>query len=149
MLFSRKPASIEIIESGDFSSCGFSEFILPTSVKTIQGQAFSGCSSLEKFIIPKEARLSKIETTSSTPPYSTTSYYGAFYLSYHVSIICCLREPISINYLFYCSSNYKYASDGILYVPENSIEKYKSSQWNSEFADIQTIEDSEYADWNL
>jgi len=143
-----EPASIEIIESGDFSSCGFSEFILPTSVKTIQGQAFSGCSSLEKFIIPKGARLSKIETTSSTPPYSTTSYYGAFYLSYHVSIICCLREPISINYLFYCSS-YHYASDGILYVPENSIEKYKSSQWNSEFADIQTIEDSEYVDWNL
>ena len=147
-----EPASIKVIETDDFHQCGMTCFVLPTSVETIQGQAFSECSSLEKFVIPQGSRLTKIETTSSTPPYGTTSYYGAFTLSlnqHNVSIICYLREPISINYLFYRSSNYHYTSNGILYVLENSIEKYKASQWNSEFADIKAIEDSEYANWGL
>ena len=146
-----EPASIKIIEEKDFAQCAMTFFVLPTSVETIQGQAFSGCSSLEKFIIPKGSRLSKIETTSSTPPYGSTSYYGPFSVGltqHKLSLICCLNEPISIYYLFYCGS-YHYSSAGVLYVPKKSIEKYKASKWNSEFADIQTIEDSEYADWNL
>lgn len=147
-----EPASIKVIEEMDFDHCGMTCFMLPTSVETIQGKAFLECSSLEKFVIPQGSRLTKIETTSSTPPYGTTSYYGAFSLSlnqHNISIICYLREPISINCLFYRSSNYHYTSDGILYVLENSIEKYKASQWNSEFADIKAIEDSEYANWGL
>ena len=146
-----EPASIKVIEEGDFAQCSMTCFVLPMSVETIQGKAFSGCKSLETFIIPKESRLSKIETISAYNGYSSTSYYGPFTISvatHNISILCYLNTPISIEYLFYYGS-YHYASSGVLYVPKTSVEKYKATNWAEEFASVVAIEDSEYADLNL
>ena len=147
-----EPASIKVIEKEDFYQCGMTSFVLPTSVETIQGRAFGYCKSLDKFVIPRGAKLSKIETESYTAPYSSTTYYGPFNIGnnqHKMSLICYLNTPISINRLFQDGSSYMsthYTSNGILYVPENSVEKYKASQWDNEFASIEAIENSEYAD---
>lgn len=141
-----EPASIKIIENGDFASCGFKNFVLPTSVETIQGSAFSG-SELELFVIPKRSKLKMIETEIGY----YGEYIGAFSNSIYyseLSMLCYLDNLIKITCLFYTGGNFgvHYNSRGMLYVPQNSVEKYKASQWSKEFADVVAIEESEYAD---
>ena len=139
-----EPASIKIIEEKDFAQCAMTFFVLPTSVETIQTLAFAG-NNLELFVIPKNSKLTKIETE--------IGYYGEYIGAFsktlnnsNLSILCYLDNIITINCLFYTSSSHNhYNSIGMLYVPQKSVEKYKASQWSKEFADVVAIEDSEYA----
>ena len=143
-----EPASIKVIEEKDFSQLSCKKFVLPSSVETIQTLAFAG-NNLELFVIPKNSKLTKIETE--------IGYYGEYIGAFsktlndsNLSILCYLDNIIAINCLFYTSSSHNhYNSIGMLYVPKKSVEKYKASQWSKEFADVVAIEDSEYANWGL
>lgn len=63
-------------------------------------------------------------------------------------MLCYLENVIQISCLFYKSSVH-YKSTGVLYVPQTSVEEYKSSHWGKDFAEVIAIEDSEYANWDL
>jgi len=144
-----EPASIKVIETGDFTRCGFNTFVLPASVETIQSSAFSQ-PSLNLFVIPQNSKLKTIECSyNKYGPFS----YGSYDAKPNLSILCFLKKPIWVHCLFYYSTDYNfgshYKSNGNLYVPRSCISLYEDSHWGNDFADVIAIEDSEYANWGL
>ena len=144
-----EPASIKVIETGDFTQCGFNTFVLPASVETIQSSAFSQ-PSLNLFVIPQNSKLKTIECSDNKyGPFS----YGPYDAEPNLSILCFLKKPIGVHCLFYYSTDYHfgshYISNGNLYVPRSCISLYEDSHWGDDFADVVAIEDSEYANWGL
>lgn len=144
-----EPASIKVIETNDFTSCGFKNFVLPASVETIQSKAFSQ-PSLNLFVIPQNSKLKTIECSDNRyGPFS----YGSYDAKPNLSILCFLKKPIGVHCLFYYSTDYHfgshYKSNGNLYVPRSCISLYEDSHWGNDFADVIAIEDSEYANWGL
>lgn len=143
-----EPASIKVIETGDFNQCGFKNFVLPASVETIQYSALSQ-TSLDLFVIPQNSKLNTIECSDTSGPFSYTSYDAVP----NLSILCFLKKPIWVHCLFYYSTDYHFGShrksNGNLYVPRSCVSLYEDSHWGKDFADVIAIEDSEYANWGL
>lgn len=143
-----EPASIKVIETGDFNRCGFKNFVLPASVETIQYSALSQ-TSLDLFVIPQNSKLNTIECSDTSGPFSYTSYDAVP----NLSILCFLKKPIWVHCLFYYSTDYHFGShrksNGNLYVPRSCVSLYEDSHWGKDFADVIAIEDSEYANWGL
>ena len=139
------PNSVISIVSGAFSGCSsLASVIIPNSVISIGSGAFSGCSSLASVIIPNSVTSIKDKTFSNcsslesfTIPSSITSlgnsaFFGCSSLKRLVSMaatppICGERVFVNIN-----------KRECTLYVPEESINTYKTTpQWNA-FYNIET-----------
>ena len=116
------PNSVISIGSGAFSGCSsLASVIIPNSVTSIKDKTFSNCSSLESFTIP-----------SSITSLGNSAFFGCSSLKRLVSMaatppICGERVFVNIN-----------KRECTLYVPEESINTYKTTpQWNA-FYNIET-----------
>ena len=115
------PNSVTSIGGGTFSYCTrLTSVTIPNSVTSIGGSAFYGCSSL----------------TSVTIPNSVTSIGGeAFFNCKNIySVISKMENPCPIG--LDCFSNVVFY-DGTLYVPQGTIDKYKSTEYWNKFAFIE------------
>ena len=159
------PSTITSIENGSFYYCGLTTLQLPNSVKTIGESAFTGnefysiefpeglveigvnsfcdCDGLKRVIIPnsvttiaREAfdvceELEVVSIGNGVTSIGDDAFNGCGKLS---SVVCSAIVPPSLG-----SNAFKSISSGaILYVAENSVSDYKSSQWNEYFSTIQS-----------
>lgn len=126
------PGSVTTIGDRTFQSCkGLTNITIPDSVTTIEGGAFSNCYSL----------------TSITIPDSVTSIGGGVFedCSSLTSIYCKAVTPPSLKYnalsiigtedLILHDVIYIKNSDIIIYVPEESVEAYKTHKNWGKYAD--------------
>ena len=137
------------VSSLNYTFCGCSALTsvtIPDGVTSIGGGAFYGCSGLTSVTIPnsvtsigESAFWDCSGLTSITIPESVTSIsYSAFAYCSGLTSVTCLAEnvPNTDNYAF----EYVPQSTAILYVPETSLNAYKTaSQWK-EFGNIVGID---------
>ena len=132
------------ISNNAFSECsGLTAVTIPNSVTSIGSSAFSHCSGLTEVTIPNSvtkigygAFSSCTSLTSVTIPNSVTEI-GDFtfgYCSALTEVYCYAKEPPTINSITLNSRTFYKVNVAIatLYVPEESIEEYKTTApWNS------------------
>ena len=128
------PSSITSLGDECFSECSsLTSISLPSSITSLRNSCFSRCSSLTSISLPSTltsigdncfyncSRLTSIELPSTL----TSVGYNCFDYSGLLTILCLAVEPPSCNHgVVYSSTR--------LYVPKESIEKYKQSDaWKS------------------
>ena len=159
------PSTITSIENGSFYYCGLTTLQLPNSVKTIGESAFTGnefysiefpeglveigvnsfcdCDGLKRVIIPNSVTtiareafdvcegLEVVSIGNGVTSIGDDAFNGCGKLC---SVVCSAIVPPSLG-----SNAFKSISSGaILYVTENSVSDYKSSQWSEYFSTIQS-----------
>jgi hypothetical protein len=120
------PNGIEKIEPGTFSGCSeLVSIVIPGSVTTIYGSAFSGCSKLDSITIPAD-----VATISS----------GAFANCTNLKVLKVLNpEPPDIYPRTFQNLD---LSSITLFVPAESVDKYKADVYWKEFEIIKGIDGS-------
>ena len=118
---------------------------IPDSVTTIGERAFSDCSNLTSVTIPDsvttigEGAFSWCESlTSVTIPDSVTTIgNGAFYICSSLTSVYCkpTTPPVALISYSYWDAFDDNASGRNIYVPIESVNKYKSASGWSEYAD--------------
>ena len=141
------PEGVESIEHLAFYGCSsLASITFPESVTSIGQGVFSNCSSLASITIPDgvtsigdSAFYDCSSLTSITIPDSVTSIGGqAFYYCSSLAEVYCKATtpptaiPNSSSKWRAFDSN---ASGRKIYVPEESVEAYKTAEWWSEYAD--------------
>lgn len=116
------PESLDTIGLAVFEKCiNLKDLLIPNSVKLIDQNAFIGCSNLESITIGEN-----VDSIS----------FHAFADCANLRFVYCYAEKVPGTY---DNSFEGSISDATLYVPENSLELYKSmTPWN-EFKSIQPI----------
>ncbi len=120
------PEGVTEIGLSSFSSCSkLTSVTISNSVTSIGGQAFYGCSGLASITIPDSVteigytafrycrNLAEVYCKSSMPPMAVSAYSSFLYW-----------DAFDDN-----------ASGRKIYVPEESVEAYKTAEWWSEYAD--------------
>ena len=143
------PNSVTSIGDNAFQDCSsLATVTIPNSVTSIGSQAFWGCSSLATVTIPnsvtsigKGAFQDCSGLTSITIPNSVTSISGyAFYgCSGLTSVICLAKEVPDIGVEAFDNVS---LSTGTLYVPEVSLNAYKTARQWKEFGNILSVKGS-------
>lgn len=139
------PNSVTIIGDGAFSFCsGLTSIAIPSSVTTIVEEAFSGCTGLTSITIPSS--VTSIESgafqgcgglTSVIIPNSVTLIgHHAFSGCTNLINVYCLAENVPAAASNSFPNNYI-----TLYVPEASIDKYKTKSPWSGFKEIKALPD--------
>ena len=132
------PNSVTTIETGAFNGCsGLTSVTIPNSVTTIGGYAFNKCTGLTSVTIPNsvtsigEAAFSGCTgLTSVTIPNSVTTIeeYAFSYCTGLTSVISKMENPCHLNDDCFPTDVFYNAT---LYVPEGTVDKYKSTDyWN-------------------
>lgn len=115
------PSSLQTIRVSAFENCGFDAITLPEGLKEIQGYVFYDCENLKEITLPKS--LEKI-------------YYRAF------AYCSSLEKIVSLAVTPPTEANAIFENTGVcpIYVPEESVEAYKTAEGWSDYADrIQAI----------
>lgn len=128
--------SLNKINSGSFSGCtNLTSVTLPTGLTEIGGNAFLNCASLERLVIPEgylvtgRAICEKCYSLTLLDLPSTLQTMGdgaLFGLSNNVTVVCRAVTPPS----FGTFNNNPLA----LYVPDGSVDAYKSASGWSQYA---------------
>ncbi len=112
------PDSVTSIGVGAFSGCtSLASITIPDSVTSIGGSAFMDCSSLASITIP--------DGVTSIGDYA---FYNCTSLA---SVYCKPTTPPSGDSAMFNSNGWGRK----IYVPEESVEAYKTAEWWSEYAD--------------
>lgn len=120
------PEGVTSIESSTFSDClALTDINIPESVTSIGNIAFRLCSSLEKITIPK-----------GVTKLGSQCFYGCSALT----DVYCFASEVPHTYAGVFSKTS--IQEGTLYVPEGSIESYRSTEPWSEFKNIFPIKDA-------
>jgi hypothetical protein len=128
-----------------FSSCyGLTSVTIPNSITSIGYQVFSGCSELTEVTIPNSVTLIGIgaffrcsKLTSVTIPNSVTNIdYDAFSGCSNLKYISCYAEKVPTA----TDSSFPSATNATLYVPQTSVDAYKTTAPWSSFGNINDIE---------
>ena len=128
------PESVTSIGYSAFEGCsGLTSLVIPESVTSIGHNAFLGCSGLTSIVIPNEVTSiseGTFEDCSSLTSVTigsgvTNIVVGAFRNCYSLTNVSCLavNVPNTASYAFYNSP----IASVKLYVPEESLNKYKQS----------------------
>ena len=136
------PDSVTTIGNYAFHSCiSLTCVIIPDSVSSIGNRAFVNCYSLTNITIPDSittignyAFSSCTSLTSVTIPDSVTEIgKSAFYYCESLtSVYCKATTPPSLGGSYVFDHN---ASSRTIYVPKNSVEAYKTTEYWSNYAD--------------
>ena len=111
------PASVEVIYGSAFSDCtGLVRITLSEGLKTISGNAFYGCTSLSEVTVP-----------ASVTSFGASVFNGCTGLT-SVTMLPPSPPQDAGNYMFYNTNNCP------IYVPEESVEAYKSAQYWNQYA---------------
>jgi len=143
------PNSVTSILWGTFSGCsGLTSITIPERVTSIGDGAFNGCSSLKSVIIPSNvtsigdgAFNGCSGLTSITIPEGVTSIgWGAFSYCSSLTSVTCLSEKVpSIGGSVFDGVP---QSKATLYVPEVSLNAYKTARQWKEFGNILSVKGS-------
>lgn len=115
------PKSLRFIGWGAFCGCiSLQEIVIPEGVETIGALCFTDCSSLEKIQLPSTLR-----------SIGRNAFRGCFSLT---EIVLECVEPPEVYRDFF-------PEDATLYVPAESVEKYKN--WCESRLSIQSIQSKE------
>ena len=142
------PNSVTSIGGGTFNGCSnLTAVNIPNSVTSIGDWAFYGCYGLTSVTIPngvttigRYAFSSCYGLTSVTIPNSVTSIdYGAFGNCWSLTSVIChaTKVPTTDTETFYSP----YLANATLYVPEASIDAYKTTEPWSSFGTIIPLEE--------
>ena len=120
------PEGVQIIDECAFYNCSRLEAVtIPNSVTTIGEEAFYDCSQLHSVVIGRG-----VQTLGSKA-------FGAYSYSSLISVTCMATTPPAMAnanvFHSYCYNN------AMLYVPQNSLEAYKSTSWWSDFLNVTGI----------
>ena len=122
-----------------FAPAGLTEYVIPDSVTSIGGQAFLECSNLKSVTIPNSVTSIReyafrncSSLTSVTIPDSVTSIGRAAFdvCSSLTSVYCKPTTPPAGGIYMFDQS----ASGRKIYVPYNSVDKYKQAEYWSRYA---------------
>lgn len=126
------PSTVTIIGNGAFAGVPFESFSIPSSVTSIEEEAFALCENL----------------TSFTSPSSVTSIgmYAFAYCKNLTSFTSYAETPPSTGSMPFIGIN----SSPTLYVPEGYLDAYLANGvWSSSFSKITVIGSIEFADENV
>ncbi len=140
------PNSVTSIGSSAFSGCtDLTGITIPNSVTSIRSSAFSGCTDLTGITIPNsvtsigwDAFYGCSGLTSITIPNSVTSIGGCAFLGcINLTNITCLNSvPPTLEKYAFKNIN----PTAFLWVPDESVEAYKVSDWAEFFSEIVGID---------
>ena len=118
------PNSVTSIKGHAFRDCtGLTSITIPNGVKSIFAYTFYGCTGLTSITIPNKVRM--IETLTFTGCTSLTSF------------TCYAIKPPTV--LTYNGTDGVPLESIVLYVPEESVEEYRTTQWWKDFKEIKAI----------
>ncbi|MCQ2197013.1 MAG: leucine-rich repeat domain-containing protein [Bacteroidaceae bacterium] len=118
------PNSINIIQDGAFFGCtSLTSMTFPNSISIIRSSAFSACNGLKSIIIPNSVK--EIEPHSFANCKNLEKVY------------CYAKDVPMTGYSAFENSEIEYST---LYVPEASLDAYKTTEPWSSFGTIKSIE---------
>ena len=132
------PSSLITIGGGAFTGCSsLSSITLPNSLTTIEEDAFNECSALTSIVLPNSLTtigndvFSGTKLTSLTIPKNVTNIgKGVFYNTNLKTVIFEGEVPPTINRWLF---DFRYIET--IYVPAGSIDRYKNTEGFKEYAD--------------
>ena len=140
------PNSVTTIGEGAFSNCsGLTRVTIPNSVTTIGRSAFSSCSGLTRVTIGNSVTsigeyaffgCSCLRSVTIGNSVTTIGEYAFKGCSGLKSVTNLATEPQSIDYYIFYDVNLK---NCVLYVPQESVERYKSAKMWQNFGKINCI----------
>mgnify|MGYP002622756313 CR=1 FL=1 len=145
------PDGVTVISEGAFSrNTKLSSITIPDNVKIIEKDAFTNCTNLRSITIPDKVteigegafnymNLRTIVIGKGVKSIGTHAFYHTIDIR---QIYCSASEPPTIDdYVFAYSVQHGNLSrdPAILYVPEESVEKYKSAEYWKEFESIEAL----------
>ncbi|GBU22142.1 hypothetical protein R80B4_02047 [Fibrobacteres bacterium R8-0-B4] len=136
------PQSVAYIGSMAFRSCeSLSSITIPDGVKSIENQTFGGCRNLVKITIPNSVTdikigafgwCSRLETVTIGNSVKRIGYNAFGECDSLKTIISLNTVPPDIDeHTFYSYGKDSIYKEYCLYVPEESIEAYRSSTWRN------------------
>lgn len=139
------------IPEGCFSNCKKLKFSIPNNIQEIKLDAFYKCESLEEITIPhgmtsigSSAFTYCINVKTITLPATLKSINASTFGGIPVDVVYCYADnpPFLPNYSHGGEMNFNCVNNdtGILYVPKDSKQVYKESDWGNLFTNITEIE---------
>ena len=125
------PETLTSIGIASFSGCsGLTELTIPASVTSLGARAFSDCTELATITV--NANLASLPEAA---------FLNIDIQEFHIN---CTTPPSLVTsgtYTTFSNPNTSYyMGDAVLYVPENLVDAYKGSDWNTYFTSIEGVE---------
>jgi len=134
------------LSRGCFAGCGFKEIDIPNNINSLEAQCFCNCSKLTKITLPEGLTIigpycfEKCNSLKEiTIPSTVCSIAGGGFSCCNFSTIKCFAKNPPSSYgddVFLYSD----ISTTLLYVPKESVEKYKNAKCWSNFSIILPID---------